>query len=183
MTHVTSAHDNNGNGTGLPRVPSIPLSDETTGAAGGQSIGSLVKDATMHLSTLMRAELELARSEVTKEVKKGLTGSLFFIIALAVFLPFIPFGLIALALGFNDIFDWENHPWLGFLCVFGLILVFTAMFVLLGVRKVKSVRAPKRTIESVKGTAAALRHRGEDGPETAPVPAPGRDVDAAVRRT
>jgi hypothetical protein len=173
MTPVTSAHDNNGNGSGLPRVPSIPLSDETSGAAGG-SIGSLVKDATMHLSTLIRAELELARSEVTKEVKKGLTGSLFFIIALAVFLPFIPFGLFALALGFNDMFDWEAHPWLGYLCVFGLILVFTAFFVFLGVRKVRSVRAPQRTIESVKGTAAALRHRGEDGA------APSHD---AVRRS
>jgi Putative Actinobacterial Holin-X, holin superfamily III len=171
MASVTSAHDNSGNGTGLPRVPSIPLSDETSGAANGQSIGSLVKDATQQLSTLIRAEIELARSEVTKEVKKGLTGSLFFILALAVFLPFIPFGLIALALGFNDMFDWENHPWLGYLCVFGLILVFTGLFAYLGFRKVRSVRAPKRTIETVKGTAAALTHRGEDGQELAPVPA------------
>jgi hypothetical protein len=180
MAHVTSAHDKNGNGAGLPRVPSIPLSDETSGAANGQSIGSLVKDATQHLSTLIRAEIELARSEVAKEVKKGLTGSLFFIIALAIFLPFIPFGLIALALGFNDMFDWENHPWLGFVCVFGLILVFTGLFVFMGIRKVRSVRAPKRTIETVKDTAAVLTHRGDDGHETAPVPAPG---GAARRRS
>lgn len=177
MAHVTSAHDNSGNGAGLPRVPSIPLSDETSGAA-RQSIGSLVKDATQHLSTLIRAEIELARSEVAKEVKKGLTGSLFFIVALAIFLPFIPFGLIALALGFNDMFDWENHPWLGFLCVFGLILVFTGLFAFMGFRKVRSVRAPQRTIDSVKDTAAALTHRGEDGPATTPVPVPGD----AVRR-
>lgn len=171
MAHVTSAHDNSGNGAGLPRVPSIPLSDETSGAAGEQSIGNLVKDATQHLSTLIRAEIELARSEVTKEVKKGLTGSLFFIIALAIFLPFIPFGLITLALGFNDMFDWENHPWLGFLCVFGLIIVLTVLFVFMGVRKVRSVRAPKRTIETVKDTAAVLTHRGDDGQSTAPVAA------------
>jgi hypothetical protein len=179
MAHVTSAHDNTGNGTGLPRVPSIPLSDETSDAAGGQSIGNLVKDATLHLSTLIRAEIELARSEVTKEVKKGLTGSLFFIVALAIFLPFIPFGLITLALGFNDMFDWEAHPWLGYLCVFGLIIVLTVLFVFLGIRKLRSVRAPKRTIETMKDTAAVLRHRGEDGPETAPVPASGD----AVRRS
>jgi uncharacterized membrane protein YqjE len=171
MASVTSAHDKSGNGTGLPRVPSIPLSDETSGAANGQSIGGLVKDATQHLSTLIRAELELARSEVTKEVKKGLTGSLFFIVALAIFLPFIPFGLITLALGFNDMFDWENHPWLGFLCVFVLIVALTGLFGFLGLRKVRSVRKPERTIESVKDTAAALTHRGEDGEETAPVPA------------
>lgn len=174
MAHVTSAHDNTGNGAGLPRVPSIPLSDEKSGAAGEQSIGNLVKDATVHLSTLIRAEIELARSEVAKEVKKGLTGSLFFIIALAVFLPFIPFGLITLALGLNDIFDWETHPWLGFLCVFGLIIVLTALFAFMGFRKVRSVRAPQRTIESVKDTAAVLTHRGDD--EHAPAPVPARDV-------
>ena len=179
MALVTRAHDNNGNGAGLPRVPSIPLSDETTGAAGGQSIGTLVKEATTHLSTLIRAEIELARSEVAKEVKKGLTGSLFFIVALAIFLPFIPFGLIALALGLNDIFDWENHPWLGYLCVFGLILVLTVFFLFLGVRKVRSVRAPERTIETARDTMAVLRHRGEDGHGTFPVPASGN----GVRRT
>lgn len=178
MAHVTSAHDNSGNGAGLPRVPSIPLSDETSGAANGQSIGSLVKEATQQLSTLLRAEIELARSEVAKEVKKGLTGSLFFIIALAIFLPFIPFGLITLALGFNDMFDWEAHPWLGFLCVFGLIIVLTALFGFMGFRKVRSVRAPQRTIDTTKDTVAALTHRGEDGRETVPVPASGD----AVRR-
>lgn len=178
MAHVTSAHDNNGNGAGLPRVPSIPLSDETTGA-GDQSIGNLVKDATTHLSTLVRAEVELARSEVTKEVKKGLTGSLFFIVALAIALPLLPFGLIAIALGFNDMFDWEAHPWLGYLCVFGLIIVLAGLFVFLGLRKVRSVRAPKRTIETMKDTAAVLRHRGDDGEaETAPAPT----SDDAVRR-
>ncbi len=177
MAHVTSAHENNGNGTGLPRVPSIPLSDDTNGAAGDQSIGNLVKDATTHLSTLVRAEVELARSEVTKEIKKGITGSLFFIIALGIFLPFIPFGLIALALGFNDMFDWEAHPWLGYLCVFGVILVLVALFVLLGIRKVRSVRAPRRTIETVKDTAAVLRHRGEDGQDAEPA------AGDAVRRS
>ncbi len=179
MAHVTSAHDNSGNGTGLPRVPSIPLSDETSGAANGHSIGSLVKDATQHLSTLLRAEIELARSEVAKEVKKGLTGSLFFIIALAVLLPLLPFGLIALALGFNDMFDWEAHPWLGYVCVFGVILLLAGLFAFMGFRKLRSVRAPKRTIETTKDTVAVLTHRGEDGHETAPVPASGD----AVRRS
>jgi len=48
----------------------------------------------------------------------------------------------------------------------------------MGIRKVRSVRAPQRTIETMKDTAAALTHRGEDGHATAPVPAPG---DAARR--
>ena len=185
MTHVTSAHDNNGNGSGLPRIPSIPLSDDTNGAAGDQSIGNLVKDATVHMSTLLRAEVELARSEIAREVKKGLTGSVFFIVALALLLLFIPFGLVALSLGFNDMFDFEAHPWFGFLLVFGVALLGAGFMVWLGVRKFRRIRAPKRTIESVKGTAAALRHRGEadvdPAAQTAPIPV--TRADSAPRRS
>lgn len=159
---MTSARENShGNGAGLPRVPSIPLSDDAT-ASGDQSIGGLVKDATTHLSTLIRGELELAKAEVTGEVKKGLTGSVFFIVALVLLLLFIPFGLIALSLGLNDIFDWESHPWLGFLIVFVVAILGAVLLVFLGVKKFKRIRAPQRTIDSAKDTIAALRSRGDD---------------------
>src|SRR4051794_19947876 len=73
-------------GTDVPPVlPSIPLSAEPAHAA-DQSIGGLVKDVTTHLSSLVRSEVELARSEVTSEVKKGLQGSIFFIVALVIVL-------------------------------------------------------------------------------------------------
>jgi hypothetical protein len=171
MAPVTSAHDNNGNGAGLPRVPSIPLSDDTNGAAGDQSIGNLVRDATVHMSTLVRAEIELARSEITGEVKKGLTGSVFFIVALVLVLLFIPFGLVALSLGFNDMFDFENHPWFGFLLVFGVAVLGAVFMAFLGYRRFRKIRAPQRTITSVRDTAAALRRRGE-AQDTAPAPMP-----------
>lgn len=159
---MTSARENShGNGAELPRVPSIPLSDDANAAA-DQSIGGLVRDATTHFSTLVRGELELAKSEIAGEVKKGVTGSLSFILALATLLLALPFPFVALALGFNDMFDWENHPWLGFLAFFGLALVLIAFFVWRGVRKFKRIRAPQRTIDSAKDTMAALRKRGDD---------------------
>lgn len=162
---MTSARENShGNGAELPRVPSIPLSDDA-GATGDQSIGGLVKDATTHLSTLVRGELELAKSEIAGEVKKGVTGSLSFILALAIVLLALPFAFVALALGLNDIFDWENHPWLGFLILFGIALVLTGFLVWRGIRKFKRIRAPQRTIDSAKDTVAALRKRGDDEPE------------------
>ena len=65
-------------------VTSLPLSEEGTGAGGEQSVGTLVRDATTHLSTLVRGEIELAKTEITGEVKKGVKGSVFFILALAV---------------------------------------------------------------------------------------------------
>lgn len=159
---MTSAHQNShGNGAGLPKVPSIPLSDDASTPA-DQSIGGLVRDATTHMSTLIRGELELAKTEVAGEVKKGLTGSVYFIIALVLVLLFIPFGLVALALGLNDIFDWEDGPWLGFLVVFVLALLGAVALGILGWRKFKRIRAPQRTIDSAKDTIAALTARGDD---------------------
>jgi hypothetical protein len=97
MTFVTTAqHRTNGNRSvdGLSSVASIPLTpDDVATRAEDQSIGGLVKDATTHLSTLIRAEVELARSEITAEVKKGVQGSIFFVLALTLLLLLMPFLL------------------------------------------------------------------------------------------
>jgi Putative Actinobacterial Holin-X, holin superfamily III len=174
MAHVTSAHDNNGNGAGLPRVPSIPLSDDRNGAADDQSIGNLVKDATTHLSTLIRAEVELAKSEVAGEIKKGLKGSVWFILALVV-LAYSSFFFFFFA---AELLSTWLPRWAGFLIVFGVMLVTVVLAAFLGYRKVKAIRAPERTISTVKDTAAVLRNRGDNGHDTSPVPASGD----AVRR-
>ncbi len=79
-----------------PVLPSIPLAPEPVKAPGDQSIGELVKDATTHVSTLLRAEVELAKAEVTAEVKKGVQGSLFFIVALVIVLFSLFFLFFAL---------------------------------------------------------------------------------------
>jgi hypothetical protein len=69
---------------GVPTtVTSIPLVDPHAPKE-NPSIGDLVKDATAQVSTLVRAEVELAKAEITRDVKKGLTGSVFFILALVV---------------------------------------------------------------------------------------------------
>ncbi|WP_121388905.1 phage holin family protein [Actinokineospora cianjurensis] len=158
MTQVTSAHGK-ADGSGLPQVPSIPLADDRAiAAAGEQSIGHLVKDATAHLSTLVRAEVELAKSEVAKEVKKGIKGSVFFIIALTVVLYSSFFFFFALAELIADLGMVRSGA---FAIVFGFMLLVATVFTLLGIRKLKSLRAPERTISTVKDTAAALTHRGD----------------------
>lgn len=133
-------------------VPYIPLSEDNT-ATNNQSMGALVRDASQHVSTLVRSEIELAKSEVAGEVRKGLKGSIYFIIAAVVALYSSFFFFFFL----GWLIDIWLPTWASFLIVFGLMIVVAALFGLLGYRKVRKLRAPERTIGSVKETAAALR--------------------------
>jgi uncharacterized membrane protein YqjE len=159
---VTSAHQNrNGNsgGAGLPPLPSIPLSADSPGATAAEtSIGGLVRDATAHMSTLIRAEVELARSEVAAEIRKGVRGSVFFILALTVLLFSSFFFFIAVAELLADLGLYRSAS---YGIVFLLMLLTAGLFAFLGVRKVRRIRAPERTISTMRDTAAALRHPGD----------------------
>jgi len=138
--------------TGVPdTVTSIPLADPHAVGANA-SIGELVRDATNQVSTLVRAEVELAKAEITRDVKKGLTGSVYFIIALVVLLYSTFFMFFFLA----ELLDTWLWRWAAFLVVFLLMLATTGVFALLGYRKVRRIRGPQETIESVKETTAAL---------------------------
>ncbi|GGK60722.1 phage holin family protein [Nocardia camponoti] len=128
-------------------VTSIPLTDANP--PGSASIGSLVRDATEQLSTLVRAEVALAKAEVTGEIRKGLTGSVFFILALVVLLYSSFFFFFFLA----ELLDTWLWRWLGFLIVFLLMVAATVTFAFLGWLKVRKVRAPEKTIGSLKASA------------------------------
>ncbi|GDY30728.1 phage holin family protein [Gandjariella thermophila] len=153
-------HHSNGShgGNGVPPIPSIPLSADNSTDPGEQSIGELVRDATTHLSTLIRAEVELARSEIAGEFRKGLRGSVYFTIALAVLVFSSFFFFFAIAELLADLGLYRSAS---FGIVFGVMLLTAGLFALLGYRKVRRIRAPERTISSVRDTAAALRHRGD----------------------
>ncbi|HWE88374.1 MAG TPA: phage holin family protein [Pseudonocardiaceae bacterium] len=144
-------------GSGLSSVSSIPLTPDTAAAAAAeQSIGSLVRDATAHLSTLVRAEVELARSEITGEVKKALRGSVFLIVALVVVLLSFPFLFITIA---EVIAVWLPQ-WAGFLIVWGFMIAVAGGCGYAGYRRMRRIRAPQRTMGSVRDTATALKRPG-----------------------
>ncbi|MFJ9781645.1 phage holin family protein [Amycolatopsis sp. NPDC101161] len=146
---------------GVGAVPYLPLSSDTD-VPGDQSIGRLVGDATQHISTLVRAEMELAKSELVGEVKKGLKGAIYFLIALTVLLYSSFFFFFFLSEGLADWFR-PLHRWGAFGIVFVLMLLVVAAAGFLGYRKVKKFKAPERTIASVKETAAALKpHKAPD---------------------
>ena len=158
--------------TGVPAsLTSIPLVDPQAMPA-DPSIGDLVRDATTQVSTLVRAEVELAKAEITRDVKKGLTGSVFFILALVVLVYSTFFMFFFLA----ELLDTWLWRWAAFLIVFVLMLVTTAVFAFLGYLRVRKIRGPQETIASVKETTAvltpaALRHPASASPAGVPTPA------------
>ncbi|KZB83427.1 hypothetical protein AVL48_03745 [Amycolatopsis regifaucium] len=145
---------------GVGAVPYLPLSSDDDVVASEQSLGKLVGDATQHVSTLIRAEVELAKSEVVAEAKKGLKGAVFFLVALVIGLysSFFFFFFLGELLS-----EWLKRP-AAFAIVFGLMLVTAFVAGLLGYRKMKKIKAPERTINSFKDTAAAFKPRHDDSP-------------------
>lgn len=138
---------------GVPTtVASIPLTDVDAHAPGTASIGTLVKDATAQVSTLVRAEVALARAEVTGEVKKAVLGGIFFIVAAVIGL-YSTFFLFFAAV---EALDLVLYRWLAFLVVFLVMVLIAGAAALLGLRKVKKVQKPEKTIDAVKDNAKVL---------------------------
>jgi uncharacterized membrane protein YqjE len=123
-------------------------------ADGEPSLGELVKAASESVSTIVRGEIELAKLELTSTFKNAGTGIGLFAAAAVLLVFSLTFGLIALAEGLCTLGIWR---WASFLIVFGFLLVLIALCVLLGIRKVKRVHAPQRTIETGKDTVAYLK--------------------------
>jgi hypothetical protein len=67
----------------------------------------------------------------------------------------VPILLISVAELLHWLFFWR---WAAYLITFGLMLVIAGGAAFLGLRQVKKVMAPERTIETTKSTVAALRH-------------------------
>ena len=128
------------------------------------SIGELIKDATAQVSTLLRAEVELARAEITRDVRKGVTGSVFFIAALVVLVYSTFFFFFFLA----ELLDTWLPRWAGFLIVFGAMLLVGGALAVLGFLRVRRIRGPRETIASVKETRTALT-TGRDKPSVGAV--------------
>lgn len=166
----------NGNrkpGDGAPTsISSIPLTEVPAPPTPPRdaSIGDLVRDATAQVSTLFRAEVELAKAEVTGEVKKGLQGSLFFILALAVliFSSFFFFFFLA------ELLDIWVARWLAFLIVFLIMVLVTAIFASSAI--CGYARFAHRTRRSTRSSRPRRSCRCTRSPSPAPVPGTRADL-------
>ncbi|HEU5267950.1 MAG TPA: phage holin family protein [Jatrophihabitans sp.] len=147
-----------GSPTPAARASAPPVTLEPTAAE--PSLGKLVSDASVHMSTLVRSEIELAKLELRTTAKNAGTGVGAFIGAAVVFVFSLTFGFLALAEGLVAAGLWR---WAAYLVVFGLQLVIVALLILIGYRKVKRVKAPEKTIQTTKETVDYLKSSRTSG--------------------
>ncbi|MFC5819879.1 phage holin family protein [Nonomuraea harbinensis] len=112
-----------------------------------ESLGSLVAQASDHISTLVRSEIELAKAEFRFDAKRvGTAGGLF---AAAAFMAHLCLILASFAIAFV-LAQWMP-TWVAFLAVTVFYLLVAALLVYVGVRKLKGLAGMKRTARSLKG--------------------------------
>jgi uncharacterized membrane protein YqjE len=124
-----------------------------------KSLGDVVNDVSTKASLLVREEIELAKTEIAEKAKSLGKGVAVAIVAgvMAVFALIYLFQ--ALAWFFNDLFETVNtSPWLGFIVVFGILILLAGLAGMLGVRWIKkgSPPTPNLAIEEAKRTRAEI---------------------------
>lgn len=121
------------------------------------TIGKLVVDVTRDVSSLIKQELALAKTELKISVRfgaigAGLVGAAAFLGLLAVIMMSVTFAYLIRLTGLN--LAW----------CFGIVtiayFVVAGLLIMVGIRQFKKVRPPERTIEQAKEIPSAFK-RGD----------------------
>jgi hypothetical protein len=120
------------------------------------TIGRLVADASRDISSLVKKEIELAKSELKVSVTAGGIGIAMF--AAAGFIAVLAIIMLSVAIAY--FINWNGRGlslhW-AFLIVFGLYLLLAGLLVFIGIKKVKQVKAPERAITQGREIPKALK--------------------------
>lgn len=123
-----------------------------------RGVGPAAKEVAEHASTLARLELELAALEVKRKVA-SLGVGIGLVAGAAVFLLFaLGFGLAAGAAALALVVS----TWLALLIVFGALVLFSLVLVLIGLKAIKkgTPPVPEQALEEARLTTRALRSNG-----------------------
>jgi ABC-type multidrug transport system fused ATPase/permease subunit len=121
------------------------------------SIGQLVAQASRDVSSLVKSEIAMAKSEVKLSVKAGGVGAAMF--AVAGFLGLLAVLMLTFGIVYLIHLTGLDLAWC-YLIVFLLYLLLAGLVAFLGYRSVKKVRAPERAIHQAQETKDTLLHRG-----------------------
>ncbi|MDQ4007048.1 MAG: phage holin family protein [Actinomycetota bacterium] len=118
------------------------------------TIGRLVADASRDISTLIRGEIALAKSELKVSVRAGGVGAA--LLGAAAFLGLLGIILLSVSIAyFLDMIPGINTA-VAFLIVFGLYVLMAGILALVGIRKVRQVKPPERAIAQAQRSKEIL---------------------------
>jgi membrane protein implicated in regulation of membrane protease activity len=126
----------------------VPATDEEP------TIGKLIGDVSKDVSSLIRSEIALAKTEVKVSVKAGGIGLGLF--AAAGFLLLLAVIMLSVAIAYFVHLTGLDLAWC-FLIVFGGYTLLALLLAFVGYRSVKKVRKPEHSIEQLKETRAVLK--------------------------
>ena len=118
------------------------------------TIGKLVVDASRDVSTLIKSEIELAKSELKVSVKAG--GISIGLFAAAGFVALLAIIMLSVAFAYFVAMTGLDLAWC-FLIVFAAYLLIAGLLGFVGVRKIKQVKAPERSIQQAKDNKRLLK--------------------------
>ncbi len=121
------------------------------------SVGQLVAQASRDVSSLVKSEIALAKSEVKLSVKAGGIGAAMF--AVAGFIGLLAILMLSFGIVYLIHLTGLDLAWC-YLIVFLLYLLLAGLVAFIGYRSVKKVRAPERAIHQAQETKDTLLHRG-----------------------
>jgi putative superfamily III holin-X len=122
------------------------------------TVGQLVANASRDLSSLVRSEIELAKTELKSTAVAAGTGAGMFGAAGLLALLAVILLSIAAAYGVNAL---GLHPALAFLIVAVVYLLLALALVLVGKRMIGKAKGPQRAIETSKESVEALKAIGK----------------------
>src|SRR4051794_2104251 len=152
-----------------------------------RGVGDIVKDIQGEIRTIVKGEVELAKTELVPSAKNAGIGAGAFSGALYFLLNAL---LLLYVAGSLAIWQWLDIPIaLGFVIMAGVLIVIAGILGLVGLSRVKKVKGPDRAIAQGQQTADAVKTAIARGNAAAtakqiegrPEPVPAVTADGARR--
>ncbi len=122
-----------------------------------KSVGELVVDVSERVSTLVREEIELAKTEIREKVTKLIQGSVVGVAAAVFVVMGLAMIMHAIAWALND-YLFSDHVWIGFAIegVFWFLIAGLAGLIAMRAVKAGAPPTPDLAIEEAKRTKETL---------------------------
>lgn len=120
-----------------------------------RTLGTIIKDLTADISTLVRSEIALLKLELQESVAKLGTGGAMMAAALFLALVGLAFLFVTITLGMIAL---GLPPWLSSLIVTVVLFVAAGVLVMMGKKKLQDVNfVPTDSIDHIKGDIDAIK--------------------------